>query len=46
VDDEVEARKRGFQKGTKFKLLSYDFIILTEEEAVAARARWIESSST
>ncbi|KAF8462638.1 aromatic compound dioxygenase [Russula ochroleuca] len=33
VDDEVEARKRGFQKGTKFKLLNYDFTLLTHDEA-------------
>lgn len=46
VDDEVLARKRGFPKGTKFKLLEHDFILLTEEEATAARAQRIGSSST
>jgi hypothetical protein len=45
VDNEVEARKRGFQKGSKFKLLSYDFTLLTEEEAAAARAQRIKSSA-
>ncbi|KAI0002116.1 aromatic compound dioxygenase [Russula compacta] len=45
VDDEAEARKRGFQKGTKFKLLKHDFILLTEEESAAARAQRIGSSS-
>ncbi|KAI9510325.1 aromatic compound dioxygenase [Russula earlei] len=45
VDDEAEARKRGFQKGTKFKLLRHDFIILTVEESAAARAERIGASS-
>jgi hypothetical protein len=45
VDDEVEARKRGFQKASKFKLLSFDFILLTEEEAAVARAQRIKSSA-
>ena len=39
-------RKRGFQKGTKFKLLSYDFTLLSEEEAAAARSQRIGSSSS
>lgn len=46
VDDEVVARERGFPKGTKFKLLKYDFTLLTEEEAAVARAQRIASSST
>ncbi|KAI0274103.1 aromatic compound dioxygenase [Russula aff. rugulosa BPL654] len=46
VDDEVVARKRGFPKGTKFKLLKHDFTLLTEEEAASARAQRIGSSST
>ena len=37
IDDEAEARKRGFLKGTKFKLLSYDFILLSDAEAAAER---------
>ncbi|KAH9956263.1 aromatic compound dioxygenase [Russula dissimulans] len=45
VDDEAEARKRGFKNGTKFKLLKHDFIILTEEESAAARAQRVVSSS-
>lgn len=39
MDDEAEARKRGFPKGTKFKLLKYDFTLLTEEESAAGRAQ-------
>jgi hypothetical protein len=35
IDDESEARKRGFQIGTKFKLLSYDFTLLSDAEAAA-----------
>jgi protocatechuate 3,4-dioxygenase beta subunit len=38
IDDEAEARKRGFLKGTKFKLLSYDFTLLSDAEAAAGRA--------
>jgi len=45
VDDETEARKRGFENGTKFKLLKYDFTILTEEEWAAVRAQQVASSS-
>jgi len=37
IDDKVEARKHGFQKGSKFKLLCYDFVLLTEREWAAAR---------
>ncbi|KAI9465350.1 aromatic compound dioxygenase [Lactarius psammicola] len=37
VDDEAEARKRGFLKGTKFKLLTYDFTLLNDAEAAAGR---------
>ena len=37
VDDEAEARKRGFPKGTKFKLLNYDFTLLREAEWAATR---------
>jgi len=32
INDETEARKHGFQKGTKFKLLTYDSVALTEDE--------------
>jgi len=35
IDDETEARKRGFPNGTKFKLLSHDFILLSDAEAAA-----------
>jgi len=37
IDDGAEARKRGFLQGSKFKLLSYDFILLSDAEATAAR---------
>lgn len=36
VDDEAEARKRGFPKGSKFKLLKFDFVLVTNEESKAA----------
>ncbi|KAG0693679.1 Intradiol ring-cleavage dioxygenase [Suillus ampliporus] len=38
VDDE-ETRKRGFPRGGSFKLLQYDFVLLTEEQSAAIRAR-------
>jgi hypothetical protein len=38
IDDDAEARKHGFPKGTKFKLLNYDFTLLTDAEWAAARA--------
>ncbi|KAH9036216.1 aromatic compound dioxygenase [Lactarius pseudohatsudake] len=38
IDDEAEARKRGFSKGTKFKLLTFDFTLLNDAEAAAGRA--------
>ena len=38
IDDEAEARKRGFLKGSKFKLLSYDLTLLSDAEAAAGRA--------
>ena len=37
IDDEAEVRKRGFLNSTKFKLLSYDFILLSDAEAAAGR---------
>ncbi|KAH8994533.1 aromatic compound dioxygenase [Lactarius akahatsu] len=38
INDEAEARKRGFSKGTKFKLLTFDFTLLNDAEAAAGRA--------
>jgi len=32
IDDETEARKRGFTNGGPFKLLKRDIILLTEEQ--------------
>ena len=37
IDDEMETRKRGFLKGSKFKLLSYDFTLPSDAEAAAGR---------
>jgi len=39
INDETEARNRGFQNGTKFKLLTYDFVLLTEEEWKVAHSK-------
>ncbi|KAF8270419.1 Intradiol ring-cleavage dioxygenase [Lactarius quietus] len=39
IDDEAETRRRGFPKGSKFKLLSYDFTLLSDAEAAEARAK-------
>ena len=40
VNDDAEARRRGFPKGGSFKLLQFDIILATEEEAKAARAQF------
>jgi len=45
IDDEPEARKRGFQNGTKFKLLNYDFVLMTEDEWAVARTQRVVSCS-
>jgi hypothetical protein len=37
IDDEAEARLRGFPNGTKFKLLAYNFTLLSDAEAAAGR---------
>ncbi|TFY78834.1 hypothetical protein EWM64_g5178 [Hericium alpestre] len=39
IDDEAEARRRGFPKGSKFKLLNFDLILPTVEESKAAFAQ-------
>jgi len=31
INDDTQVRRRGFQNGTKFKLLTYDFVIPTED---------------
>jgi hypothetical protein len=46
IDNETEARKRGFPKGTKFKLLNYDFTLLREAEWVAARAKGVTETAS
>lgn len=40
VNDEAEARKRGFPKGSHFKLLKFDIVLATEKETAAARAEF------
>jgi len=40
VDNEEEARRRGFPKGKTFKLLQHDFILVESEEAEAARQKF------
>ncbi|KAN0084096.1 Intradiol ring-cleavage dioxygenase [Tylopilus felleus] len=37
VDDDAEARKRGFPKGGSFKLLKRDIVLLTEEQSRTMR---------
>jgi len=37
IDDDEEARKRGFPKGGPFKLLKYDLVLLTEEQSRVIR---------
>ena len=32
VSDDAEVRKRDFPKGSKFKLLQFDFVLPTDEE--------------
>ena len=39
IDNEEEARCRGFPRGTAFKLLQYDFVLVPSEEAEAARQK-------
>ncbi|KAI0251235.1 Intradiol ring-cleavage dioxygenase [Lactifluus subvellereus] len=46
IDNEAEARKRGFPKGTKFKLLNYDFTVVREEEWEAARAKGVTEAAS
>lgn len=45
VSSEAEARAKGFAKGGSFKLLEHDFVLLTNEEAKAARDRVIQEKS-
>src|SRR5882762_3774473 len=39
VNDDAEARRRGFPKGGSFKFLRFDIVLATEREYKAARAR-------
>ena len=36
IDNEEEARRRGFPKGKAFKLLQQDFVLVPSEEAATA----------
>ena len=40
IDNEEEARRRGFPKGAAFKLLQHDFVLVPFEEAEAARQKF------
>ncbi|EPQ52090.1 dioxygenase family protein [Gloeophyllum trabeum ATCC 11539] len=40
VDNEQEARKRGFPKGSHFKLLEHDLVLVPEAESKAAREQY------
>ncbi|KAF9652656.1 aromatic compound dioxygenase [Thelephora ganbajun] len=40
IDDEEEARRRGFPKGKAFKLLQRDFVLVPSEEAEAVRQKF------
>ena len=44
VNDDGEARKRGFPKGGSFKLLKHDLILLTEEQSGLIRQQVIVKS--
>lgn len=44
VDDDEEARRRGFPKGGSFKLLKRDIILLTEEQSRAIREQAVKES--
>ena len=44
VNDDGEARKRGFPKGGSFKLLKHDLILLTEEQSRVTRQQAIVES--
>ena len=44
VNDDGEARKRGFPNGGSFKLLKHDLILLTEEQSGLIRQQVIVES--
>jgi hypothetical protein len=37
VDDNAEAKKRGFPKGGAFKLLTHDIVLVPQEDSNRAR---------
>lgn len=37
VNDDDEAKRRGFPKGGPFKLLKFDLVLVTEEDSQKAR---------
>ena len=40
IDNEEEARRRGFPQGKTFKLLQHDFVLVPSEEAEATRQKF------
>lgn len=44
IDSDAEAKKRGFPKGGPFKLVEFDVVLLTREEAEAARKKVSEKN--
>lgn len=40
IDDEEEARRRGFPRGKSFKLLQQDFVLVPSEVVEAARQKF------
>jgi hypothetical protein len=42
IDDEAEAKKRGFPKGSSFKLLKRDLIMVTEVDSKAAYEKYAQ----
>ena len=45
VNDDAEARKRGFPKGGSFKLLQFDIVMVPEEVSKAAFEKLQEERS-
>jgi hypothetical protein len=40
MDDEAEARRRGFPKGKSFKLLEFDIVLASNEEWNVTQAQF------
>lgn len=39
MNDDAEAKRRGFPRGGSFKHLKFDIILVTEEQSKAARVK-------